>query len=244
MWSFRRKPKPADAVVPPMSFWGEENKFTTDLNFLEMSEYQRVFVCDELMENRFRHNRIKELAADVSPLEAITNQIFGVVRRQTDMTVIPLRRRFANVPLARVKGELYAVRSSKMPILDALKQNGLLFRRERVKLLIPYRTLTRKFDANERDIYERSNSLSPFKESTLSAWMYIGVPEYWEQVLLQHTDEHDGMVYFSKKYAMRENGLFLPKTTKYFKALNIYKPNNKHFVENYYYHSRDKLNTG
>lgn len=244
MWSFRRKPKPADAVVPPMSFWdGLENKFTPDLNILEMSEYQRVFVCDELMKPHFRHHVMKDIIGNEDPLYAITRQVFGMVRRQMDHTVVPLRRRFANVSLARVKGELYAVRSSKIPILDELKQNGLLFRRERVRLLLPYRTLTSVFDANERDLYEHAARLSPYKETAISAWMYIGNAEYWEQVLLQHQDERDGMIYFSKKYAMRENGLFLPKTVKHYRQVKIYTPNNKQ-QEKYYYHTRDQLRSG
>lgn len=241
MWSFRRKPKPEDAGVPPMSFWGEPPKLTPDLPFLEMRSFQRVFVCDEMMKPHFRHYVLEDLKENVDPLFGFTRQVFALAHHKTDNTIIPIRRRFANIPLARIKGEVYAIPSHKMPILDNFKQNGLIFQRERVRLLLPYRTLTKQFNALERDIYERSSRLSALQDTIISAWMYIGVPDYWEQILLHHEEERDGMVYFTKRYAMRDNGLFLPKTTKHYRAVNIIdKPNNK-ALEKYYYYTRNQL---
>jgi hypothetical protein len=251
MWSFKRKPKPEDAVVPEMKFWDVNLGLTPDLNQLTQKPYQRVFVCDEMMKPFHRHCHLKEIIApelkDHGPVYAYTRQVFGVAHYVPAKSIIPIRRKFANIPLARIKGELYAVESEKIPLLDNLKQNGLQFQRERVRLLLPYRHY-REYWGKERDMYERVLQVSPLKEDcSISAWMYIGLPEFFEQLMLEHTEERDGAMYFTKKYAMRENGLFLPKTTKHYRAVNVYKPGNHQMqisVKEYYYYTRDQLNTG
>lgn len=76
-------------------------------------------------------------------------------------------------PPSRVRGSLHLVWSDKMFYLDKAQQNGVKYVRQRIKVIYPYRKVT----------YSKTHPLpeiSPHCYITITAWVYVGVPTYWD----------------------------------------------------------------
>jgi hypothetical protein len=89
---------------------------------------------------------------------------------------IPLAKRYISVPSARIKGELYAVTPAQYKELDKYKVNGVHFIRVRVNLDIPYRQLVKTRQ-------DQGTVLLEEKIQTVRAWMYVGVPAFWDHMI-------------------------------------------------------------
>lgn len=79
-------------------------------------------------------------------------------------------------PPSKVQGELYSVYAGQIYLLDKLKQNGVMFTRQRVKITYPWRYVS----------YGREHPLpkiTPHCFVTIVAWMYVGVPRYWDPLI-------------------------------------------------------------
>lgn len=74
---------------------------------------------------------------------------------------------------ARIKGELWSIRPSQFIMLDSHKQNGIQFRRHRVKIILPV-----------RDVGWKNKNCpiitADYVRATVPAWLYIGINDYWD----------------------------------------------------------------
>lgn len=164
----------------PTDKWLEDHTpsmFTQDTWVLERSEYQLVFIYDQMMSNH-RMNYILEGHSKLlgSAFTKRNNYMLWKKKLGLGTYPIPLREPHAvsglmGTPLtARIKGELYRIKSVRIhEALDSFKTNGVEFRRKRVKLLVPYR-------------YQRGNVGVDAEEflHEVEAWMYEGRKTYWD----------------------------------------------------------------
>lgn len=157
-----------------------------DLGVLEEAEFQLLFCPDRTMRGCSEYSLIDESAFVCYAWTLNKYQYY----QQRDGLPIPLKgnRKEILVPSLKIKGELHAVRSGAFRELDNYKDNLVSFRRQRIKLLIPHRPLFK--------LPERYNNGKPIPLMTnqfvigaerisrpVEAWMYEGVPEYWDDLL-------------------------------------------------------------
>lgn len=92
-------------------------------------------------------------------------------------------------PCAKIKGQLHLVTPDLIHSLDIVYQNGVQFRRRRVKLLLPYyqkltgpnRTLNGK--PLPRALQGWRGKTSPERICVVDAYMYVGVQKFWNDKL-------------------------------------------------------------
>lgn len=179
---------------------GTSNHYTPDIAKLEEYETQRLFVFDEWMSDRRQNFVIDEMG----------------VRRGAGFTKQKFQFRVFNgflspdwTPVANkdpegyvIKGEIVEILPSSFLLLDKLKQNGVKFIRERVKILKPSRdVIVFENTTEERGVHHSMGVngvdwitgkfpdghplagkkcwISPEKITPVFAWMYLGKHSYW-----------------------------------------------------------------
>lgn len=175
MWPFKRKEEPfpleeriflaanlSDAVSDKM-------ERTPDYLWLERHEWRLLFVYDEMMHSRRLYHLIGEDSINLGKVFTETED-WSVYKKLLGEETFPIAFK-SNIGVPRrVKGELHAVRPHLFwNCLDKRFLNGTEFKRERVKVLFPYRVIVPGGVAHGEEFIQR-----------VSAFMYIGVPEYWE----------------------------------------------------------------
>lgn len=181
----------------------QASKYTPDIAKLEEYEYQLIFACDETQIRHVKHHLI-EGGEYICP--GFTQSGFNYWQPETPfLPVVPLKATSTfNItgfpPNAKIKGQLLAIRPQLFIDLDNYKENGVQFQRERVKLIVPYRMVKWLHDPSvapldmEPYAIEQGNpyiaegnvpSMYTTKEKVvlIRAWMYIGVPEYWDKLI-------------------------------------------------------------
>lgn len=226
-----------EEALPPQNWWKDGiPRYTPDITLLQRSEYQRVFVCDEMMKAHSMHRLLGEdkLSGANENLPqgkwtAITQDKFSLIRKNLGKfsSVIPLQQQYANAPFARVRGELYGIPSTHMEKLDNFKENGVVFTRERVKLLIPYRKLTQDWWAKDRERYEWAVSQTPYWDTSIDAWMYVGMPKIWDERLTRH---------LKTTYRLVNGNMLKVIKNNLYRPVKSFTPRNK-LLEEYYYFS-------
>lgn len=166
-----------------------------DLGYLEQLEFQLLFCPDDLRLGYSHHSLIE----DGAPLcGAYTQETFEYWLQENDLErlAIPIRKngphtiRYAPPPL-KIKGEVHAIRPWQFRGLDDYKRNLQQFRRQRVNVLVPYRVRSDlPLDENGQPqslpsalAHKNYQFDTPERVYVLRAWMYIGIPEYWNDVL-------------------------------------------------------------
>lgn len=168
---------PSVIVRAPSEQWLEdaddEVEFTPDLWNMERRQLQLLFVYDEMMQGHHGHDLIKEHS--VSLAAAYTEDKFILWRKNLGKKSypIPLVKKYLSVPSARIKGQLYGILPPQFKELDKHKLNGVSFIRVRVNIQIPYRRIVK--------MREEQGTVKLDEEiQRVRAWMYIGVPNYWD----------------------------------------------------------------
>lgn len=172
----------------PSSHWlnaaDRVTEYTPDVAALERFEWVRIFICDEYQRD---HRNYQHLTDSVYLASAFTEDKFTLWKKKLGQltTAIPLHTedqgpqpRWADQMRgpAIIRGELHAIRPQSLFLLDRLRENGVSFERRRVKVLLPVRE-------------EKWHSSNAGKISTtiqnveMRAWMYVGVPGFWEPLL-------------------------------------------------------------
>lgn len=183
----------------------EQSIRTPDIAKLEEYEYQLLFSCDETQTKQPKHNLIED-GDYICP--AFTQVSYNYWLPDTPfMPAVPMEAMGYGVyvmpnapPSAKIKGQLHKIRPYQFINLDNYKENGVQFSRKRVKLIVPFRAVkvlrdpaTVPLDMEEMDIL-RGNphvangnvpSIYATKETVviIKAWMYIGIPEYWDKLI-------------------------------------------------------------
>ena len=174
----------------------ERNKFTPDIADLERSEFQRVFIYNEMKYAHRSHCFLPETLAE-RDATCYTDNYFVMHNKRlgkasqavaTDSDLWP-HPGGATADRARIQGELYVVCSSHISVLDTYHQNTVEFERRRVRILRPYRDMIRAKDGFPLN----GQILESFKArgivhsmrgcATMDAWMYLGRQEYWGGLL-------------------------------------------------------------
>lgn len=174
----------------------ERNKFTPDIAELERSEFQRVFIYNEMKYAHRSHSFLPETLAE-RDATCYTESYFTLHKKRlgkasqaiaTDSDLWP-HPCGPTADRAKIQGELYVICSSHLSVLDTYHQNTVEFERRRVRILRPWRSIVRAKDGFPLN----GQILESFKArgivhsmrgcATMDAWMYVGRQEYWSGFL-------------------------------------------------------------
>lgn len=194
---------------------------TPDISKLEEYEFQLLFACDETQIRHVKHYLIED-GSYVCP--GFTQSGFNYWQPETPFSpCVPMKTvGYKNPlpgypPIAKIKGQLHAIRPYQFINLDNYKENGVQFKRERVKFIVPYRAVKWLNDPSvapldmEPYAIEQGNpyvangnvpSIYTTKERVVivKAHMYIGIPEYWDK-LISRFDYGSVQTYIAKNRA-------------------------------------------
>lgn len=140
-------------------------QYTPDILELQSRKSTLLFTPDEMQKGHTAHHLLDGHALPLG--RAITDEQFSYLSLRVENAIsvrVPLRERYNSVPYLPIQGELWAVQPGHMPVLDTVKQNGLLYQRGRVKLTF----LTRE-----------KRNISRVIEDPVHCWMYVGRREIW-----------------------------------------------------------------
>jgi len=185
------KPSPLDYEVPPSSWFQkkmEETLFTPDSLDIGNRKVTRMFIYDEMLPGRHRFDLIDALGTRRATAFTLDKFVLWRTKMGKESYPVPLTGKYTSYPPATpmaVKGEIWDIFSPQVFELDSWKLNGVEFLRQRVYLILPYRDRFKFPMQVGKDMVK--TYLSPQKEQIVSAEMYVGIPEHWEDML---TDYH------------------------------------------------------
>lgn len=173
-----------------------DNRYTPDCAELEKHEFQLLFACDQ-MKRDFSENKSIEMGAYLC--HAFTTKNFQFFRSVTGgyEYPVPLMTDLMEPvvqympPPAKIKGELHLIEPWQFRKLDIARKNGVQFNRQRVRLIVPYRELIPVLDCDKygevvKEMlpgWEHKLIESPEKVYIIRAWMYVGDPSFWEDIV-------------------------------------------------------------
>lgn len=219
--------------------WWKEGVATHSPDMVDLFKYKylRIFVCDELMKAHAEHH----LLGQKYPFSwhSITHSKFSMVKFEDKAgeMCIPLKFRLADAPWCPIRGELYGITPHQLIQLDKIRMNGVQFQRHRINLRIPLRRLATEYWAKDRDMFLKAVEKSPYEERNVRAWMYVGVPHFWNDILTYTWDDKDGLKYLKQTFRWKEGQLMPVIKNSLFRPVKSYTPNNK-LLEDYYFNSR------
>lgn len=163
------------------------SRMTPDIPWLETKHSQRVFVPDQLMRDHRQNDLIMEHG--VYGAIGFTNERFTLWKRKLKQNsfAIPLRIYYTGVPLARIKGEIWALLPYQLmeldkyynQNLDIMNPYGVLltpFIRRRVSITIPYhQELLVKNTQTGMEYVKPTGTIY----DVMDCWIYLGNPLYW-----------------------------------------------------------------
>lgn len=204
MLNVMRKLLPASVSLAParnsVSSELDATKFTPDIAILEEYEWQLYFATDETKKDHLKHSLVG--AESEYKFPGFTQQGYNYWDHQAPfLPPIPMKATSPEnllpffPPVAKIKGEVYAIRPQRFLELDRYKQNTVEYQRERVRLIVPYRKVLWLKDHNldpafgVQEVFARSryagSSIKTSEErvAIIRAWMYIGKPEFWDPLI-------------------------------------------------------------
>lgn len=160
VYSQEPKPAPEPKKLDIFESLKQRQKWTPDFKKLRLHKEILVFVHDQLVYLGSQHKYIegaKYLGKAVSIHESYTmkGHRMPVLMENTN----PKSER------AKIKGEVYAVTPERMLVLDKLKYNGNMFRRE-----------MRTFFLKDQKFPTKAGHRVP----SVKAWVYLGIPDVWQ----------------------------------------------------------------
>lgn len=187
---------------PKAAKWHKQCILTPDIWKLEQSMFQLIFIPDDMMEGKPNHGLISDVIRNGEAVHPAcytfdrytfwkkeVHSIDEEGKPQIEFTAIPMKKEYeptnwlrVRPTPAKIKGQLYAILSPRIIRLDILRQNGVQFRRERQKISLPFQHVIFNDDPNA-PVYEKLPVISPYYLKTVEAWMYVGVPEYWDNLI-------------------------------------------------------------
>lgn len=170
---------------PVAAKWSQQCVLTPDIWKLEQSMFQLIFLPDDMMRGRINNHLIADAGRDgdtpVHPA-CFTLERFTMYQKDLGELSFPIPMKKEYEPTnwlrvrprpAKIKGQLYAILSPRIIRLDIHRQNGVQFTRVRQNISLPYREVR----------YDKSSPIPQISKDflkTVEAWMYIGIPEYWD----------------------------------------------------------------
>lgn len=186
MGLFRTKQKPYQAWLD--SIQQDVPEFTPDAWSLFQKPAHLMFIYDEMKQGHWRHWLIKNNLDERLDRSSFHCQGFTAdgyhlwkMKKGNHSQAIPLpsmkngsnfgKQDGWNPGHLRIRGELYHVRTDVILELDKCKMNELQFIRKQVNVIVPYH------------IESSSGWKSLTKVMAHRAFMYVGIPEYWNDLL-------------------------------------------------------------
>lgn len=203
-----------------------EIRHTPDAPILERRYDQFVFVPNEMMSHQHSHHLLGESRFKIAMGFTESKYTFWKQNAGEHTTAIPMQDTYKDCSKARIKGEVYLIRSTHIPELDNYHKNGVEFRRELIKVLIPYRR-AKNFRPRDRAAYEWLVSRVQFM-GELTAWMYTGVPDYWNPLLEKGTK-----LFHQNKQGIKS--LTRVNSSGTFSTVQCFQPNNPEHDIYYYF---------
>lgn len=174
--------------------WHRQCSFTPDIWKLEQSMYQLIFIPDDMMRGKHNNHLIADAGRDgETPVHPACFTLERFTFWKKDLGVesygIPLPKeheptnwlRVRPTP-AKIKGQLYAILSPRIKKLDIHRQNGVQFIRKRQMITLPFKYV--KYNtASSAEIGSKFPVISTEYIRSVEAWMYIGIPEYWDNLI-------------------------------------------------------------
>lgn len=181
---FFKKEREAD---PEANVWLKQCALTPDIWKLEQSQYQLIFIPDDMMLGRNNHKLIADAIRNEAPVHptCFTLERFTMFKKDLGEHSFPVPMKKEYEPSnwfrkrpspAKIKGQLFAILSPRIIKLDIHRQNGLQFVRIRQDISLPYREVRYNKDKPLPDI-------STDYLKTVEAWMYVGIPAYWDDLI-------------------------------------------------------------
>lgn len=176
---FKQRPV---ATMAQLLELGHSHPNTPDYWAMELSEFQLVFVADEMMKGHRAHDLVENDSCSMYGV-CYTQQPFAMLKKLIGKATYPVILKpqvgqgglIGRTEAAPIKGELYFVTPKQLVELDKFKNNGVEFIRERVFLDIPFRPVVE----HRRD-NKNVHVLGLWQhEREQDAWMYIANAEYW-----------------------------------------------------------------
>lgn len=203
----------------------EDTVFTPDVVSLERQKAVNLFVCCELMRNMPQAELV--YTGGVYQCPAYTSLNFSTFKRTLGKASqqIPLtpdyrltRPDWADqrpAAPAKIKGELWTMLPQHIFGLDRYKKNTVQFIRVRVNVDIPYRHVRLLKDphsfADRMNIEKvQTKILTAQKMFSVRAYMYVGIPEYWEDQIDGGYNFQAVRVYNSRHHEIGEYSYFSP----------------------------------
>jgi hypothetical protein len=177
---------------PTMSWIHDKKKaveYTPDFWHLQQCSHRRLFVYDEMMEGHKAHD---QLPADAKYLATgFTDPDYCLWKKDLGseswaMAFEKEYRSHPRTPKARIRGELYSIRSEEYLKLDKRMDNGLCFIRKRVDIHIPYWRILKQTDPAEGFINMKLPLITvrtPMKMMKVRAYMYVANQDFWDEHL-------------------------------------------------------------
>jgi gamma-glutamylcyclotransferase (GGCT)/AIG2-like uncharacterized protein YtfP len=178
---------PWSTAAPPVPEVIPDWHWTHDQWVLEQYSAQLIFVPDNMKKGGKYHGVLKDIAFGDDPRNpsVYTHSKFLAYKQDlgefSNAIIMPgdympsgfITKGMAPEP-AKIRGELWSVDAYRIYLLDKFKQNGVQFVRQRVRITYPFRQVT----TNRKQI--PLPVISPHCFVTITAWMYVGIPRYWD----------------------------------------------------------------
>lgn len=141
----------------------DEGSWTPDRLLIELSsDYVFVFEYGDMQTGMLHH---KMLQSEESFVGYTMDRYYLWTKRQGDFSYpIALNKGVLNQPRLKVRGELHKIPSWNLRNLDRHRQNGVQFIRKKRRILL-------------------ETVGNNGKHLAVNAWVYIGLPSYWEEPL-------------------------------------------------------------
>lgn len=172
-------------------------RFSPDLHVLEERDFQLFFITDEMKRKEHKHSIMNAGSAFLAT--AYTKSEYQFIQRSVEVEkpiaiafedkrthaekqgpIMDFAEYLRSYPYGKLRGELHAVRPYQINALDKYKQNTVEFIRKRTTVVVPYQE---EFEQRCRDTGEKLTFITGQQVYLIQAWMYVGVPDFWEPML-------------------------------------------------------------
>lgn len=179
--------------TPVWKYWMDSNVVHTP-DASEIFQYKKMllFVCDSFKSHH--KNFLNTIKFGPTLMENCTDypivftmQGFNVVyERETGRVVPVFGNKNSYLPVAKMKGQLHLVTPELLQFLDKVHENGVQYKRRRMKFLLPYRAKLsgpwKTLDGQPlpRALQGWRQKEFPEKIHIVEAWMYVGRQSFWQ----------------------------------------------------------------
>lgn len=145
--------------------------YTPDMWRLFRFPWQHLFVYGE-MQDKFPRFSVIDQGRQPWHYRAFTETSYSVFKKKLGIATqaIALPEAYVGAPLCNVGGQVHVVRPHVLKEIDKLYMNGIMYHRELVSVIIPYRKQV-EIEGRVRNYEECVHQQK--------VWMYIGNAEYW-----------------------------------------------------------------